>query len=872
MTDVPRGAGWSGDDADPWEPSGARRSSFQPPEPSVDDDALADALAAQVSAFAPPPVETGTPAAAPAPADVPAPVDVSDDFGTQGAASTLEAIERLESELRRRAEARALADGTPLPEAFREATPAAPAPPVAPEIPAAPVVPSVPATADDGRPRWEIPVLDARDAEDPVPPVPPVVAPPPVDITVPADTPPLASPFAPPPAVEMPVPTFDPPVVAEPAQPPVVGDLPTFAPPTAAPPPLVEPPTWPGQGAPATGPVDLPPPMTAPLDLPPPPGAAPVALPPPPEIEAPEAVAPVVPEAASPEPAFPEPGVPEPAYPGVPPAAAASAPSADPFAEIFGRGEGDIVDADVLDPEPAAGEPAGWSLGDTDLADPASAPVPTAEVIADEELPVLVTTPHPALRVERAGPEPTALELRAGRATRLFWLNFAAGSSVLGVAVGALVLAAGASPRQAVVAVLVGVVLSFFPLGVVTVAAARSGQPTMIASRATFGLVGNAVPALLALVSRIYWGGALLWALATGVAGIVTDAGLGSGLDERLWSLIGLGVGGLIAISVAIVGYGLLARVQLVASILAALLVAGVIVLTLPALDLAAVQQLPDGSWVGSLVAGSVLVFSVVGLAWVHSAGDLARYQRPDSDRGAGALMASLGATIPPLALAGWGVLLAASDSRIATGLATDPLYTIAALLPVWYPAPLLAALAVGLVAGVTLTMYSAGFAVQALGLPVRRSVATALGAVLVLAAGAALVLLVGDAAALLRDGATTVGVPVAAWTGVFAADVLLRRRRLHGSSLLRLGGLYPAIRVVNVLVLLAATAVGFGLTTADQAGLDWQGYLWPFLGLDDATLLASDAGVLVALGMALVLALAAGLPGIRRQERADLP
>src|SRR5690606_32239123 len=144
------------------------------------------------------------------------------------------------------------------------------------------------------------------------------------------------------------------------------------------------------------------------------------------------------------------------------------------------------------------------------------------------------------------------------------------------------------SLRQALLAILLGVALSFLPLGLTTLAGKWSGQPTMVASRASFGVVGNLLPAAIAVVARVFWGGALLWVLAAGVGRVLADAGLDADLGESTWAFVALGIGGALVLVVAVVGYGLLARVQLVLSILTAVLVVGVIVLTFPRIDIAA--------------------------------------------------------------------------------------------------------------------------------------------------------------------------------------------------------------------------------------------------------------------------------------------
>lgn len=512
------------------------------------------------------------------------------------------------------------------------------------------------------------------------------------------------------------------------------------------------------------------------------------------------------------------------------------------------------------------------SASDADAAEPAA---PLSEPVASARLPegeaalvgAKVQQP-PAFEIETAGVEPTALDLRAGRASRLFWLWFAANSSVISVGLGAVLLGTGMSLRQAIVATLAGVAISFLPLGLGTLAGKRSGQPTMIVSRASFGHAGNILPALLAVVTRVLWGGALLWLLATAVAQVLVGAGLDAGLGTTIWQLVGLVAGFVIVTVVAVFGYGFVAKVQLVLSIVSGLLIVGTVALTAQHLDFGTALTVPDGSWL-LVVPGAVLVFSVVGLAWVHSSSDLARYQRPAGFGGSSMLWATFGATLPPFLLIAWGAMLAASDHALATSLARNPLTAIATLLPAWYPAPLLAAAALGLLSAAILTIYSGGFAVQAVGLRIRRSIGTLVSALLVLVAAAALLFLVADFGALARDLLTTIAVPVAAWAGIFASEMMIRTRRFHTPSLLAPGGIYPQIRWVNFLGLIVVSLIGLGLISSTAAGLSWEGFLFGPLGAGSGSPFAtSDIGVFVALLLGLAVPLAAGVPAIRRQER----
>jgi hypothetical protein len=217
--------------------------------------------------------------------------------------------------------------------------------------------------------------------------------------------------------------------------------------------------------------------------------------------------------------------------------------------------------------------------------------------------------------------------------------------------------------------------------------------------------------------------------------------------------------------------------------------------------------------------------------------------------------------------------MLAASDPALAKGLTTNPLAAIATLLPAWYPAPLLAAAALGLLSGAVLTMYSGGFALQALGLHVRRSIGTFVSAILVLATAGALLFVVTDFSSLVRDLVITVAVPVAAWAGIFASEMMIRTRRFHAASLLAPGGLYPQLRVLNFLALIVISAIGLGFVTSNIAGLQWEGFLFGPLGIGPHDLWAtSNVGVFVALLLGILVPLIGGVPAIRKQERATLP
>lgn len=540
----------------------------------------------------------------------------------------------------------------------------------------------------------------------------------------------------------------------------------------------------------------------------------------------------------------------------------------------FSASEGVALDTDSITViDQAYEEELDDDVDDTDrvtaLISPPSGPISTVRIPEDE---VVLLDPEPVRQrvfsIEQVGLEPTPVDHRVGRAARLFWLWFASNSTIVSLGLGASVFALGMSLRQSIVAVLAGTALSFLPLGLTTLAGKRSGQPTMVVSRATFGLVGNVVPAILAFLTRIFWGAVLLWLLGSGVAVVLVGASLTGGLSESLVLIISLGAAFVIALLIAFAGYHLLARIQLITTIASAILIVGLIALTFQYIDIPAALTTPDGSWVLA-ITGAVLVFSFVGLVWATSGADLARYQRPSSSGAASMLWSTVGATLPAFVLITYGALLAASDKGIASGFVLSPLDTLALMLPSWYPVPLIAATVLSLLSGIVVTLYSGGFALQAIGVRVRRQWATVITAVLLGLVALVLTFAVsGGIYELFRDLATTLAVPIAAWAGIFAAETMIRNRRFESESLVKRGGVYADVRWGNLIGLFLITGIGFGLTTATVTWLGWQGYLYGLLGVPlDSELAGTDLGVLVALLLGIMLPIVIGVPAIRRQE-----
>ena len=99
--------------------------------------------------------------------------------------------------------------------------------------------------------------------------------------------------------------------------------------------------------------------------------------------------------------------------------------------------------------------------------------------------------------LELNGPNVIAESERKGSASSLFWPWAGANVSLLALSYGAFFLGFGISFKQATLAAIIGTVLSFLVVGFSSLAGKKSNAPTMILSRAVFGVKGNIVPGAL---------------------------------------------------------------------------------------------------------------------------------------------------------------------------------------------------------------------------------------------------------------------------------------------------------------------------------------------------------------------------------------
>ncbi|WP_336696553.1 purine-cytosine permease family protein [Curtobacterium sp. USHLN213] len=472
--------------------------------------------------------------------------------------------------------------------------------------------------------------------------------------------------------------------------------------------------------------------------------------------------------------------------------------------------------------------------------------------------------------VERQGTDVIAESDRKGRPRDLFWPWFAANISVLGLSYGSFVLGFGISFWQATIVSVIGVAFSFLLCGIVAIAGKRGSAPTMVLGRAAFGVRGNRLPAFLSWILTVGWETALASAAVLATSTVFRELGWDGGVLTKLVALV---VVAALVVGAGIAGFDVIMRLQTWITVITAVLTIVYVVLALPSIDLGAIAALPAGS-AQNVVGALVLVMTGFGLGWVNAAADYSRYlPRSASTRGV-VWWTTFGGALAPIVLVVLGVLLAGSSKDLNTAIAADPIGALTTVLPVWFLIPFALVAVLGLVGGAVLDIYSSGLALLSAGIRIPRPVAAGVDGVFMVAGAVYVVFFADSFIQPFQAFLVTLGVPIAAWCGIFVADVVIRRAPYAERELEDRRGRYGDVRWLAVGLVVVGTALGWGLVTNTYgvpSWLNWQGYLLEPFGLGGRTgaWAYANLGVLVALVVGFLGTLLFARGSVRQQEQA---
>jgi len=463
-----------------------------------------------------------------------------------------------------------------------------------------------------------------------------------------------------------------------------------------------------------------------------------------------------------------------------------------------------------------------------------------------EDRPDQAPAPIAGLGVELNGLNTIHESERKGRARDLFWPWFGANVSVFGLSYGSFLLGFGISFWQATIVGVVGIVISFLFCGFISLAGKRGSAPTMVLSRAMFGVEGNRLPSVLSWLLTVGWETVLTALAVLATATVFEQLGWEGGVATKIVALI---VVAALIIAGGVIGFNLIMRMQKIITIVTGVLTVVYIVLVIGHVDLGAVAALPSGSF-PQVIGGFVFMLTGFGLGWVNAAADYSRYL-PRSTRSSGVVgWTTFGSSLAPVILLVFGVLLAGSSPKLNTAIANDPIGALASLLPIWFLVPFVIVAVLGLIGGAVLDIYSSGLALLSAGLRAPRYVAAGIDGVIMTIGAIYVVFFAPDFLGPFQGFLITLGVPIAAWCGIFIADIQLRKRDYADAELYDRRGRYGSVRWVPIGLVVVGTGLGWGLVTSSVSWLGWQGYLLDAFGLGGRSgdWAFANLGVLVAL------------------------
>jgi purine-cytosine permease-like protein len=451
------------------------------------------------------------------------------------------------------------------------------------------------------------------------------------------------------------------------------------------------------------------------------------------------------------------------------------------------------------------------------------------------------------MALELNGPNLIEENERGGSAKDLFWPWCGANVSMLALSYGAFFLGFGISFTQATIAAIIGTIASFALVGVSSIAGKRSNAPTMIISRAAFGVKGNVIPGALSYLIFVGWETVLV-SLATLATGTVF-ARLG-GINHNLSLILGFACAVGLTVFGGVLGFATIMKIQKWLTLATVVMTLGYIALTIKDVNWNSVNAIHSGTIQGFIGA---LIFGItgIGLGWVNSAADYSRYLPRTTSSKSVIGWTVLGASIVPIILVIYGSALAGSSKSLSDSIAMDPIGALTTLLPTWYLIPFAVVAVLGLVGGAILDLYSSGLTLVSIGVPIKRHVAASIDAVIMLLGTIYIVWFAKNFFGPFQGFLITLGVPIAVWSAIFAVDVVMHKSNYLEKDLYDANGKYGAWNKKSIILMILGSLIGWGFVTNTFASwLSWQGYFLWLIGGKEGPWAFANLGVVIALAI----------------------
>ncbi|MEU2438478.1 cytosine permease [Streptomyces rubradiris] len=367
---------------------------------------------------------------------------------------------------------------------------------------------------------------------------------------------------------------------------------------------------------------------------------------------------------------------------------------------------------------------------------------------------------------------------RTARPRQLFPTWVGANISVLLLTMGAsLVVAYHLNFWQALIVAVAAPIVSYGLVGLIGIAGKRGGAPGMALSRAVFGQRGNLLPGSLIWVAR--WGWETINAV-TGAYAMLTILDILFGIKaNNVLDMVMLLAFVVATFAISGLGINAVQKCNKYATYffgVFSVLVLGYLVVDT---DWSKVMDHSAGS-TASVITG-VGMIAAGGVSWIPSAPDFTRYlpRTASSKAIVGTAVGGAGVVVLPMVL--MGAVMAVSTPDLAS--ASDPVSFLGEILPTWIAVPYLFIALIGMLLINSMSMYSAGFTAQTLGIKVPRHWAVSVNAVISLVFGGVLMLVATSFMGSFIAFLSLLAVAFSAWVGVFGAD-MLRRTEYDGRAM----------------------------------------------------------------------------------------
>jgi len=473
-----------------------------------------------------------------------------------------------------------------------------------------------------------------------------------------------------------------------------------------------------------------------------------------------------------------------------------------------------------------------------------------------------------ALQVEVNGINVIPDDERHGTPRSLFWPWATSSISIFNVSIAALLAAFGMGFIGAAVAAILGITISFFLVGLISLAGKRAAAPTMMISRAAFGVRGNALPTAVSYLTLVGW--EIVVVATTVMAAVTVFQRLGWAAGTLVEVVVFALVVAVVVIA-GVVGIRLVTRFQTVVTVASILLTVAYIAMTIGTINwsaLTAAGEFGTGEFIGAVV----IAMAAFGLGWTNSGADYSRYLPRTSSGRAIIGWTTFAGSVVPVVLVVYGLMLVASDPAMAGALSENPIGALISLLPTsaLVLLPFLLIMSMGATGSGAMDLYSSGFSLLTLGLKVPRAAAAGIDGVLMTLGSIYLLWFAGSFFGPFESFLIFLGVPLAAWSGVFIADAISRHQDYVGADLDDPKGRYGSVGRPALTSMIAGSVIGWGLVVSDARTplLSWQGFIFDAMGVaQDSLWRDCNAGVLIALLVGFAGAWAFGRRRIARQE-----